>query len=265
MYFACNIEGQLLDGGIESKKLLFDSHQKAIRQQLKDYLSPDRALNGDAIMQDCFPQINDVNFFISHSHKDEAIAIQLANIIWGLFNMKSFIDSMVWDYAEDLLVDIDDEYSILTDNPKVYNYHKVGLSASYVHMMLATSLTGMMDKCDCIIFINTPNSINPSEIKHSSTTCSPWIFHELSMIQFLKVKEPKIALEHFSQRKIAAAAHAPLQMHLPTKVNELATLKYEHLLTVSNNIESLGTLDNITRRIIVMNELETLVCKNGFV
>lgn len=64
MYFACNIEGQLLDGGIESKKLLFDSHQKAIRQQLKDYLSPDRALNGDAIMQDCFPQINDVNFFI---------------------------------------------------------------------------------------------------------------------------------------------------------------------------------------------------------
>lgn len=258
MYFACNFKARVLDD-FESQKLLFESPKKTVRQQLKNYLSPDHGLDGDAIMQDCFPQIEDVNFFISHSHKDEKIAIQLANYIFCCFGMKSFIDSMVWDYAQDLLRDIDDEYSILTEDPKVYNYNKVGLSSSYVHMMLATSLTAMMDKCDCIIFVNTPNSIDPSEIEQSPATFSPWIFHELSMIQYLKIKRPQIQLEHFSHRKIASKDQAPLKIRMPAKIGELPILEYKHLSLVRETAESSCGADEIIKRICVMETLKELL------
>ncbi len=259
MYFACNFKAKMLDD-FESQKLLFESPKKAVRQQLKNYLSPDRGLNGDAIMQDCFPQIDDVYFFISHSHKDEKIAIQLANYIFCCFRMKSFIDSMVWDYAQDLLRDIDDEYSILTEEPKVYNYNKVRLSSSYVHMMLATSLTAMMDKCDCIIFVNTPNSIDPSEIEQSPATFSPWIFHELSMMQYLKIRRPQIQLEHFSHHKIASKDQAPLKIRLPAKIDELPILEYKHLLSAHEMIESTYVADENIKRIYVMEMLRESLC-----
>ena len=123
MYFACQFKENLSDD-IESRELLFESPKKALRQQLKNYLSPNNDLNGDEIMRDCFPIINDVRFFISHSHKDEALAIKLANLIFSSCRMKSFIDSMVWDYSQELLRDIDDEYSVLREDPKVYNYNK---------------------------------------------------------------------------------------------------------------------------------------------
>ena len=116
MYFACQFKENLSDD-IESRELLFESPKKALRQQLKNYLSPNNDLNGDEIMRDCFPMINDVRFFISHSHKDEALAIKLANLIFSSCRMKSFIDSMVWDYSQELLRDIDDEFaSYLRDN-----------------------------------------------------------------------------------------------------------------------------------------------------
>ena len=31
---------------------------------------------------------------------------------------------------------------------------------SYVHMMLASALMTMIDKCECVFFLNTPSSIN---------------------------------------------------------------------------------------------------------
>ncbi len=260
MYFACQFKENLSDD-IESRELLFESPKKALRQQLKNYLSPNNDLNGDEIMRDCFPMINDVRFFISHSHKDEALAIKLANLIFSSCRMKSFIDSMVWDYSQELLRDIDDEYSVLREDPKVYNYNKVGLSASYVHMMLATSLTAMMDKCDCIIFINTPNSITPSEIKESPKTFSPWIFHELSMIQFLKEKRPDFTYENYSMNKVASREQSSLKIKLPTQINDLPYIKRAHLSELKQFISQQNKCLDQVKRIITMKKLKELIYK----
>ena len=72
-------------------------------------------------------------------------------------------------------------------------------------MMLSTALTEMIDNTECVIFFNTPSSINMSDelnsIKKKEKTTSPWIYHELIMTTMLKPKEPKrnpIILEHSS-------------------------------------------------------------------
>ena len=74
-------------------------------------------------------------------------------------------------------------------------------------MMLSTALTEMIDKCECVIFYNTPNSISiASEISKQkngdSTTLSPWIYHELSMTSMLRMNPPariqNVYFEHSS-------------------------------------------------------------------
>ena len=82
-------------------------------------------------------------------------------------------------------------------------------TTSHVHMMLSTALTEMMDNTECVIFFNTPNSINMADElekiekkNKKETTISPWIYHELSMTTMLRSKCPqrkKKVIEHFAQ------------------------------------------------------------------
>ena len=64
-------------------------------------------------------------------------------------------------------------------------------------MMLSTALTEMIYNTECIIFFNTPRSINMAselaKIKKDKkqTTISPWIYHELSMTTMLDIVEPR--------------------------------------------------------------------------
>ena len=56
-----------------------------------------------------FPQIK-ADIFISHSHKDEDLALALAGWLKVSFGLTAFIDSCVWGYANDLLKMIDYKY-----------------------------------------------------------------------------------------------------------------------------------------------------------
>lgn len=53
-------------------------------------------------------------------------------------------------------------------------------------MMLASSIMAMIDKCECVFFLNTPSSINRNE-----KTESPWIYYELNIADIVR-KESKI-------------------------------------------------------------------------
>ena len=46
----------------------------------------------------------------------------------------------------------------------------------------------MIDKCECMIFLNTPSSIDTDEAitSNSTSTKSPWIFSELSMTSLIR-------------------------------------------------------------------------------
>ena len=141
-------------------------------------------IDGDLLQNMWFPTeiFGEKNFiFISHSHNDEKLAISLAGYLHTKFNILSFIDSCVWDHMDEL-------NKILNDCPKIeFGYcHNCQCSTfsdnlSYVHMMLASALMTMIDKCECVFFLNTPSSINLN-----NKTESPWIYYELNIANIIQ-------------------------------------------------------------------------------
>ena len=153
---------------------------------IQDSIDKDIILDGSRIVDTFFPNVK-ADIFISHSHKDVEAAKEFAKIIYVKTGLKSFIDSEVWSYADDLLKDIDFDYCLKANGS--YSYEKRNISTSYVHMMLNTALLNMLDRCECLFFLSTPNSFNKEqEIKN--TTFSPWIYSELSMANAIEKRIP---------------------------------------------------------------------------
>ena len=144
-------------------------------------------LDGELIQKDWFPTVN-THVFISHSHKDIHLAKALAGWLLKRFRIQSFIDSCIWGHADNLLKIIDKKYC-WNKEKKSYDYKKRNRSTSHVHMMLMTALNKMIDKTECIIFLNTPNSNIGKGI--NSSTLSPWIYGEIEASRLIRKKIPK--------------------------------------------------------------------------
>jgi hypothetical protein len=175
-------------------KKIFDNNRDEIKKELDSFVLEDGSVDGTKMQETWFPQIN-ADIFISHSHKDEKKAIELAGWLKFGFGLNSFIDSTVWGYAGDLLKSIDDIYC-LNDDGKTYSYERRNYSTSHVHMMLSTALSMMIDRTECIFFLNTPNSITASDIVKK--TESPWIYSELAMTRLVRNRE----LSEYRKEKI---------------------------------------------------------------
>ena len=169
-------------------KNLYDKNKTLVRKALNNYIYDNiEQLNGTQIQNDWFPTVN-ADIFLSHSHMDEKLVIGLAGWLYKKFGLISFIDSCVWGYANDLLKDIDDEYSSMDSN--TYYYKKCIISSSHVHMMLSMALFKMIDKTECLFFINTPSSIAvANSIECADKTLSPWIYAELEMSRLVRKKK----------------------------------------------------------------------------
>lgn len=61
-------------------------------------------------------------------------------------------------------------------------------STSHINLMLMNSLNIMIDKCEALFFLNTPNSISKETIKQK--TNSPWIFSEIQVSKMIRKKTP---------------------------------------------------------------------------
>ena len=171
---------------------LFQKHEDEVQQCLSNYITEDGIINGSDLKEHWF-SISKKDIFISHSHKDINKVKAFAGWLYETFKLEAFIDSCSWGYCDNLLNKIDKKYCY---NPKrkTYDYYLRNYTTSHVHMMLSTALTEMIDKTECIIFFNTPNSINMQEeltkIDKNEKTVSPWIYHELSMITMLQTRRP---------------------------------------------------------------------------
>lgn len=180
---------EMFNDFLASGKGIFSKNQKDVHNTLEEYLLNDEIIDGDAISQDWFPNINS-NIFISHSHLDEEYVIAFAGWLKKNFNLNAFIDSCVWGYSNELLKQIDERYC--KNHDATYNYEKRNISTSHVHMMLNVALMKMMDKCECIFFMDTPNSLPVADnIKNTESTLSSWIYSEVEMTRYLREKKRK--------------------------------------------------------------------------
>lgn len=163
---------------------VFNYFEPKVQKVLDEYLKDNKSLDGEKMREDWFPEV-DADVFISHSHKDKDLAICLAGWLKHYFNIKSFIDSMIWGYADNLLRSIDDNFCKNKETGN-FNYRLRNYSTSHIHVMLSASLNKMIDKTECFFFINSPNSICTQQAIEDPKTFSPWIYSEIETSRLIK-------------------------------------------------------------------------------
>lgn len=158
-----------------------------------------RAVNGDisakSLADNLFPE-KKPHVFISHSSKDVNMAIRFANSLYDKYGIVSFIDSQLWGHIDYALKEMHELYCKIP-NSSSYYYSKSNNLLSHMHAILSMALMRVMDNADCVIFIESENSIhnymeeseiNPfNTIEKKSETLSPWISSEVSFANSLRV------------------------------------------------------------------------------
>lgn len=172
--------------------------------------------------------------------------IKLASWLYKNFKLTVFIDSCIWGYANDLIKDLDNKYSKTGDN--LYSYNKSLITASHVHMMLSAALTAMIDKTECLILLNTPNSVPIKDlVEKKSMTKSPWIYQEIASCQLMRRNKPK----RFNLEKRALFENATEMVHTLNlkgfnKLNSELLDRWELEYNQRSNYNALDVLYNIT-------------------
>ena len=176
----------------------FDIPKAEFLEDIQSFITDEKTLNAKKIIDNWFPEIN-ADIFISHSHADLDYISRLTSLFKHL-GLRTFVDSDVWGYSDELLKNLDNEYCY-NEEKGIYDYKTRNKTTSCVHMMLSSALAYMIDKCECIIFVNTPNSIVPSSyIKKEEKTYSPWLYNEMVLSQLIRVSEK---VEHRRTQLIA--------------------------------------------------------------
>ncbi|MDU9410408.1 hypothetical protein RTH74_22645 [Pseudomonas sp. zfem001] len=166
---------------------IYRGHEELVRASIDSMMDMNGLVKAEDILKSWFPSVN-ADIFLSHSHSDEKVVLGFAGWLHREMGVKAFIDSAVWGYSDVLLKQMD-EYAKFPDSD-MYNYSKRNRTTSHVHMMLSTALADMIDRCECVIFMNTENSFKASDyIDGVGETGSPWIYHEMMMSRIVRRRE----------------------------------------------------------------------------
>lgn len=170
---------------------------------IESFLQSDYRLDGNALIKEWFPVTNNKLIFISHSRDDCDLAKALAYWLEKKFQITSFIDSSVWGDFRQLRQKIN-SYLKKTLGAK-YDFYEQDRVSQHIFVMLNNSLMEMMDRCQCMFLLNTPNSVTVNELFQNSVY-SPWIFSEIGMFNCIEKKYPpsiiqeeKKGIEQFSR------------------------------------------------------------------
>ena len=204
-----------------------------IKSILKNNIVGSKSLNAEKIKGEWFPIIES-DIFISHSHRDIETVTKLAEILSKHLGLKVFVDSEVWKYSEDLVQQIECQ----CHEGGYFIHDKI---VAHVNIMLASALTKMLNNTECVIFLNTSNSLIPDQYSTSHQTDSPWIYHELFTTSLLPIRTPKRKMEksvvnEASQFEIAHTV--PLE-HL----TNLSDVEFENWTIKAKNIHWENALD----------------------
>ncbi|PXY01745.1 hypothetical protein DF185_09785 [Marinifilum breve] len=211
---------------------LFKGQSNTVKSKLDEFFLSDKSLDGVKIIDSWFPEIK-ANVFLSHAHRDSKEVVALSGWLYENFGIIAFIDSCVWGYGNDLIQILDNQYSRIDEKQNLYNYKKVLLSASHVHMMLSTALNSMIDKTECLIFYDTPNSIKSFESKDK--TESPWIYSEIAFSEIARMRHPirltsqKPEIRAFKEGGKLGGIEKGLKVKYDARTKHLKDITVDHL------------------------------------
>ncbi len=223
MYRGFNLKISSLSEEYMSKGILIQSENtREIITGLKKQIE----IDGSKLQDDWFPAI-DADVFVSHSHDDGDLAICLSGFLAKEFGLKVFVDHTLWGNSDTLLRVLDNEFC-KNEGGHTYDYQKRNRTTSHVHMMLSVALCKMIDKAECMFFLNTPSSVTLKD--NVTKTSSPWIYSEIVTSEIIRKKTPLRLLKR--QTKVFNKA-------IQDELNEDIAIKYNvdlsHLKTIDLN------------------------------
>lgn len=227
---------------------VYSINKQKIEESLDKYLSVDGELRASEIEKDWFPSFK-ADVFLSHSHKDEKSVIALAGLLKDI-GLTAFIDSCVWGYADNLLGQIDDEYCASKINfdgsIDSYNYQKRNQSTAHVHMILNGALMKMIDNTECLIFLDTPNSLKAEDVVNG-TTNSGWIYSELLMSKFLRKRHPIRKNINFAINETVKHDGLSVPVEYDADITHLMIMSIKDIIRAAENNKYAGleVLDNL--------------------
>tara|TARA_R100000951_G_scaffold70406_2_gene59352 strand:+ start:334 stop:1125 length:792 start_codon:yes stop_codon:yes gene_type:complete len=211
---------------------IYNTDLQQVQFSLNTFINGDNSLDGTAIRNYWFPQV-DTDVFISHSHKDVDTALVLCGWLWETFEIRAFIDSSIWGYSNDLQRAIDNKHCFIPTR-NVYSYELRNHSTSHVHMILSTALNMMIDKSECLFFLNTPNSIRAYD--KTDKTESPWIYSEIATSQIIQKTEPvRRVTESFSNFEGESQIKKGVTITHNVDLNHLTKLDFDKIIKWGNS------------------------------
>ncbi|MCQ2630143.1 toll/interleukin-1 receptor domain-containing protein [Helicobacter pylori] len=116
------------------------------------------------------PQLKNAQVFLSHSHVDKNEALKVKGYLEEDLDAECvFIDSLFWDYKDDVLNKLA-EYAEYDDND-------ISVIKDAFTLILRESLQDMIEKCPYFVFLQSKNSVSNQGL--SQITYSAWIYEEL--------------------------------------------------------------------------------------
>ncbi|MGN8531931.1 toll/interleukin-1 receptor domain-containing protein [Helicobacter pylori] len=112
------------------------------------------------------PQLKTAQVFLSHSHADKNKALEVKDYLENQTKRKVFIDSLFWDYKDDVL-------------NKLAKYDDISKIKDPFTLILRESLQDMIEKCPYFVFLQSENSVPNQGL--SRITYSAWIYEELKI------------------------------------------------------------------------------------
>ncbi|WRA43484.1 toll/interleukin-1 receptor domain-containing protein [Helicobacter pylori] len=148
-----------------------DRIAQKIRNILKKHGSRKDIILNHRELQEAFfspfkPQLKTVQVFLSHSHADKNKALGVKDYLESKTKRKVFIDSLFWDYKDDVL-------------NKLAEYDDISKIEDAFTLILRESLQDMIEKCPYFVFLQSKNSVSNQGL--SRITYSAWIYEELKI------------------------------------------------------------------------------------
>ncbi len=156
-----------------------DEADKKIDKLIKNapYSNDGIVLNHNKIKEAFFnpfkPQLKNAQVFLSHSHADRNKALEVKNYLEEDLDAECvFIDSLFWDYKDDVL----NELAKHDDISKIKDAFT---------LILRESLEDMIKKCPYFVFLQSKSSVSNQGLSHHQDllkiTYSAWIYEELKI------------------------------------------------------------------------------------
>ncbi|RVY37365.1 TIR domain protein [Helicobacter pylori] len=172
------------------------------------------------------PQLKNAQVFLSHSHADKNKALKVKGYLEEDLDAECvFIDSLFWDYKDDVLNKLA-EYAEYDDND-------ISVIEDAFTLILRESLECMIKKCPYFVFLQSKNSVSNQGLSRNQDllkiTYSAWIYEELKIANTF-IADTALQELHIKAMRVSYDVTNLLRRFKPISLNGLCNEIFSTLL-----------------------------------